>query len=641
MKRIIALILAIKIIIATYFPVLIFAYEQDFLYTNNNYEESSPIFPDINFPPEEENENYQTWEYDEFYRPYWLDPVFDMPTVGIVPTIDPISGAYALKLLKNIIVSYAAVNIAAEAVAHYGWFDPDVARRQLENYQTFINHVVYQVQVSPFDAYAHRWLDSRNPQQRADIDFLVDHAMANGGTLTLSWADLQRIGINDMFSTFNPLLHLDLTNVQHENLSDTGLDIALQRLGFTHTHSRAVVHNTALFNASNPVLRNLSYLTVVEHGGIFSENHGRVLQRHPSAFIRSETGLQLGTIGMNVADFDVGNPVVTGLSSPLGVSGLTGQWGSFLIDRFHNVAFPNLRMQQSDFVGVHRVGTFVLVGGINPGLAFSLPVPISIRNYHFDLSGIALPATPFARAVGIPQTMTPTAIHIPDITAPLNPALNFDPAFALPSLPWTLAPSITWPATVIPDNPAIPDNPVIPGNPAIPYDLIARLNAVDVSIDQINIRQATFDMDLTYLTGVVNRLGERVTANEIAITTVNARVDRLERAEADTVTAINSLPGTIIGDFSTINFDSWAQLSQVTERFPFSLPWDIQRFFSMFNVAGEPPVFTFDFSGTYFSNVGIIEINMANFPLIAQTIRFIVSLLFSISLIILSIKIVK
>lgn len=141
---------------------------------------------------------------------------------------------------------------------------------------------------------------------------------------------------------------------------------------------------------------------------------------------------------------------------------------------------------------------------------------------------------------------------------------------------------------------------------------------------------------------------------------IDQRLDNLEGTItgglSGVISAINALPATlstaIIGDFSKINFNAFFEAGLLmTDRFPFSIPWDFQNLINMLNVAPRAPVFEFDFSGTVFEGFNfrldlyelssVTILGNATLYMLVNTIRHILTAFFVNVLIILTMKIFK
>ena len=159
----------------------------------------------------------------------------------------------------------------------------------------------------------------------------------------------------------------------------------------------------------------------------------------------------------------------------------------------------------------------------------------------------------------------------------------------------------------------------------------ARVGHIEDSLHGINTKLGELEGSKTvigtrvgYLEGAVTGLGVRVGELDNAITGIQSRIDAMQASVAYTgtsiLTAIAALPAAIIGDPSNLDFSPLS--IGVTDRFPFSIPFDLLRFFSTFNVSSEVPHFSISFAGTFMAGFGSFDIDFHRFNSLAQIIRF-------------------
>jgi len=348
---------------------------------------------------------------------------------------------------------------------------------------------------------------------------------------------------------------------------------------------------------------------------------------------------------------------------------------------------------------------------LNIGTVTSIQHPITSLEFHrihlnAYFEGTVIPAP---ISVGIPRTNAGSGIIIPDITADFGTRPLFPSGiFQNPSLPLDLPNTFPNEGITSPDLSAINlrldllettvgilqnenvilrnemnnafltlHNSVNGGFAALQGNVLG----INEGIEGLNNRIGDLELGIgnvnTGIQGLNNRIGGLETGignintgiqgigTDIAgvnqgIQGIDQRIGNLEGTLtgglAGVTSAINTLPATIstavVGDFSKINFNAFFDAGLLmTDRFPFSIPWDFQNLINVLNVAPRPPVFEFDFNGTIFEGFDFrldlyemsstIIFGNATVYMLVNTIRHILSAFFANALIILTMKIFK
>jgi hypothetical protein len=73
---------------------------------------------------------------------------------------------------------------------------------------------------------------------------------------------------------------------------------------------------------------------------------------------------------------------------------------------------------------------------------------------------------------------------------------------------------------------------------------------------------------------------------------------------------------------------------EVFDKFPFSLPWDVQAFFNVLSVPPKEPVFVVDIFGGLFGDAGVITLDFKQFDGVRRLIRSSILVLLVVGLIV-------
>jgi len=627
------------------------------------------------------------YEYYEEQIEIYIDLEATFGYIDIDPHAITITTATAVKGIKWIWRAWRATSLVTSGVQHYqnltGNLDTSVSMAR--------DHVAgdtYTIDTLQVMLGAEQFWETRSPVQQARLAHVINTALLNGGAVTLSYRDLEFLGIHE----------LDAMIAQRPNFMTVGTDHLPRRVfgsaGFIALLESHGFLEAAAFTVNNYAANNLHRYTdlmIIHFDSRFFPALGATLTPKPAfALVRSRHFQDVWTGEVRTAEQTVGRSVWIGQPGNFldGVGLIVGPMRNIdyqraMFDHFLYYDTPfqaGFKYPFRDFdVWDYRD---ILPRPIWDELWSSLRFTVSAINYysisnivHSDIGLV----TPFPIELGIPTTNVRTSIFIPDISADfvegkINIFDNTKAHVFERSLPYTGQSTIDWGD----------DGPIdLPGDSTY-REWLERLEerlalvhgglgvanaAIDAILENLGLKGLTIDrladgfellqeqqrqqaLDQEALKGRVGdiedfqeREYQRAREQERAINQGLDRVVEGQRTQQGLLEGINTrlddMGHAIIGDFSTINFNSFMDSGGLIERFPFSLPWDFEYVLGSLRAPPEPPRFYFDWRGTFFGEVGLVVVDLAEFQVIASTIRFILSFLFTITLIYMSIKIIK
>jgi archaellum component FlaC len=540
------------------------------------------------------------------------------------------------------------------------------------------------------------WLETvATPQQIDYLNFIYEQAVLNGGSISLSGEDLIRLGIYSFIPVINANVRLAIENIPVGNLSQIdemawdifnvnyddweGLITALILInvdpyyfGFRIFYDDFPMMNYVVFFSFGTALAFNAVGTPIfvgrESGALFVQHFGQIP-------INLRPGNYHTAIG-NITGYAIINhgEVLTTNDS----------WGLF------NRTSVN--------------GSFSIPANMRPVGTVSVPIE-NVSILQIDVNAMFTSgSSSLASTIGIPTTNVGSGIIIPDVNADFGLRLFPSGIFANLSLPLSL-PNVLTPGVIAEINARFEalearvtanEIGIISAQQALNNlhanvnggfeALNSRIGGLEIGIGNVNtgiqgINNRIGDLEIgignvnTGIQGLNNRIGGLETGIgnvntgiqgiQTDITGVNEGIQGIDQRLDDLVgtggltgviSGVNALPASIatavVGDFSNINFNAFLDAGLLmTDRFPFSIPWDFQNLINILNVAPRPPMFNFDFSGTIFEGfsfrLDLYELSSVpilgntNLYQLVNTIRHILTAFFVNVLIILTMKIFK
>jgi hypothetical protein len=583
--------------------------------------------------------------------------------IGIDPASVTITAGVAVKGLKWIWRGWRATSLVSSAVQHY----QSLGAPQGTSVTMSRDHALHTYTIDTLQVMlgAEYFWATRTQVQQAHIAHVINTAISSGGAVTLSEADLERIGIHELNAIIEQrpnFMTLDTQNLPSRVIGSDGFIELLVSQGFLEA---------AAFTINNYAANNqmrYTHLMIISYRSEFIPALGTTLSPKPSlALVRSQYFECRRTFDLKSPSEIIGEQVwIGGPQTVWDIGYVVGpvrrlHYRGAFVDN-HQLYFepPFTAGFKYPFAGYTSWDLAQLIPGAGSmHLHDQLLFAIESVNYY-TLSnirhiGMGL-ITPFPIEIGIPSTNMRTSVFIPDITADFtegNISL-FDQTQAHiweRSIPYTGASSITWEGVLDPPYDMPGDATYRQWLESLEARLaiaMSGLGLANMAIDGILERLDRQEAGVGNLEREFERLQERqeqqAIEQERAIDRGIDRVIEGQRAQElleGILNTLNNLGQIIIGDFSTINFDAFMNADGLTSRFPFSLPWDFQYVLESLSAPAEAPRFYFDWRGTAYSEVGVVVVDLSEFQIIASTVRFILSLLFTISLIFVSIKIIK
>lgn len=161
---------------------------------------------------------------------------------------------------------------------------------------------------------------------------------------------------------------------------------------------------------------------------------------------------------------------------------------------------------------------------------------------------------------------------------------------------------------------------------------------VNTGIQGLNNRIGDIELGIGNVNTGIQAIGNDIAVVNTGIQGINERIGSLEGSFNSVISSITSLGSSIIGDFSYIDFSVF---TVPYDRFPFSIPWDLMELFRALESYYEAPRFYIDFSDTFMNQVFVLDLSEDRFLTIVITVRFLLLILFTMSLMSITINMLK
>jgi len=679
--RLISLFLAVFIFKMAAFPYLVLAQ----YYPEAHPSESTPDY--INIYIGESIDDYPIFNFNEIENEIdfegWTQQDFDVMNIAEAQfiAINPTAAVVAYPLVKAvywILKSYAKYHVSTNAQAFYLSAGlAGVTAIQMSESSLAGNYVV---NTRDLLEEAERIVNNASEQELGHMKRFIYYHNSNNQPpqppnnnrgISLSFNDLALMGIGAATIIENLITGrgsgsevitiANFYSLPVAILNADGFVNLLRSFGASHAYAQSIATGINDINTAegSRVVRYLMRYTVAP---VFCVENGRSFSRYPVHMLRTHSSLlfnprELNGFGNSSAYQSGSGPMPAGrrinLMNDWIYHGVNIADGPFLS---RSLSTPVAGLSAGDFKNHY--------GQISTRHTLSLimtPVT-SLDIFELNFSSTIENLELFTRAVGVPQTATNTGIYIPNITADIPSSATvdlFQGRNLSKAMPYTPPDFITWSIPdappVTPPNPDIPDNPDIPVNPPATPDLTGILGLLQTILDWLrgffeqlaNVLNRVFE-PLFYTIGELLRGFAGVLNNILDpfFYTVGNYLGTISNIYDFIISIPAALPDVIYSIFSDVpDFDMVYdylpflnfELPDLRNRFPFSIPWDIWHIYSQLALHGGSdfaPIFHFDFTQTQaFSDIGIITLDMQDFVALRNIIRFMLSIIWALSLI--------